>query len=104
MTAHFIARVVQSLYDKIDIDAMLKEFDGIEKYQHERVSDEWTNRQITNKAYIRWVMACGTLEAFCRKNIGKFKETELVYRWAKQQCDQQNILLNRQRLFGSLQK
>jgi hypothetical protein len=101
MTAHYIARVVQSLYEKINIDEMLAEFEGVNKYEKSGyLTDEWRNKQIKNKAYIRWAMACGLLERYCQMNMGKFKETELVYRWAKDCCIKQNNLINRWKMIG----
>jgi hypothetical protein len=100
MTANYIARVVESLYDKINIDEMLSEFEGIEKYTYDRLSDEWVNKQIKHKEYYRWLKACGLLETYCTMNMGKFKETELVYKWAKDCCIRQNNLLNEFRAYS----
>ena len=41
MTANLIAKVVESQYQKISIDALLSEFNGIERYKYGRLSDEW---------------------------------------------------------------
>jgi hypothetical protein len=98
MTAHFIARVVENLYNKIDIDAILEEFNGIKQYDDcGRKSDEWVNKQIKNKGYYRWLLACGKLEEYLYLNYATFEETELVYRWGKRVCNQRNYDLNKYR-------
>jgi hypothetical protein len=91
MTANYIARVVESLYNKLDINKMSAGWDKIKKYDDcGRVSDEWMNRSITDKTYIRWCMAINRLEEYCIKNYDTFEETELVYKWAKNVCEQRN--------------
>jgi len=97
MTADFIAKVVQSQYDKISVDEMLSEFEGIEKYQYGRLSDEWVNKQIENEQYHRWIHSCYLLEEYISSH-GDFKETELVYKWAKQLCERRNKMLNKRRM------
>jgi len=102
MTAHYIARVVESLYDKVDIDKMSARFNDIKQYNDcGRTSDDWVNRRITEKSYIRWCQAVGFLENYCRDNFTTFKETELVYKWAKNVCNQRNSLYNQWRAFGA---
>jgi hypothetical protein len=103
MTANYIARVVESLYNKVDIDKMSEGFDKIEKYSCGRLSDEWVNRQITEKSYIRWCFALATLEDYLRKNYETFEETELVYKWGKKICEQRNKDLNLHRMCGGYQ-
>ena len=101
MTANYIARVVQNLYNKIDIDKMCAGFDQLKKYEDSgRISDEWTNRRITEKSYIRWCQAISFLENYCRMNYTTFEETELVYKWAKSVCEQRTRDLNQWRQFG----
>ena len=101
MTAHYIARVVESLFDKVDIEKMSATFKGIKKYEDcGRVSDEWVNIRITEKTYLRWCQAVGVLETYCRQNFATFKETELVYKWAKNVCEQRNYEYNQWRAFG----
>lgn len=97
MTAHFIARVVENLYNKMDLDEMGKEFEGIEKYEFGRLRDEWVNKKIENRGYYRWVLACGKLEEYLRMNYATFEETELVYKWGKKVCEQRNRDLNEYR-------
>lgn len=102
MTAHYIARVVQSLYDKINIDEMNAEFNGIrQRNDCGRLSDEWVNKHITNKVFFRWLLACSLLEEHLYKNFTTFEETELVYRWAKKICDNRNNLRNLYRAYGN---
>lgn len=98
MTAHFIAKVVQSQYDKIDIDEMLAEFKGIEKYKYGRISDEWVNRRIDNEQYHRWIHSCYLLEEYLRRHFRTFVETELVYKWSKKMCEDRNKMLNKSRM------
>ena len=101
MTADYIARVVESLYHKVDIDKMSEGFDKLKQYDSPgRQSDEWVNRQITEKSYIRWCQAIGFLETYCRMNFTTFKETELVYKWAKRVCEDRSKLYNEWRAFG----
>ena len=101
MTADYIARVVESLYHKVDIDKMSEGFDKLKQYDSPgRQSDEWVNRRITEKSYIRWCMAIGVLETYCQHNFATFKETELVYKWAKRVCEQRNYEYNQWRAFG----
>ena len=95
MTAHYIAKVVESLYNKVNIDKMSAGFDKLKQYDSPgRMSDEWINRRITEKSYIRWCQAVGVLENYCRDNFTTFKETELVYKWAKNVCNQRNDMYN----------
>jgi hypothetical protein len=89
MTANYIARVVENLYNKLDIDKMSAGWDKLKQYECGRISDEWTNRRITDKTYIRWCMAINLLEDYCMKNE-TFEETELVYKWAKWVCERRN--------------
>ena len=101
MTANYIAKVVDSLYNKVDINKMSAGFDKLKQYNDcGRTSDEWINRSITEKSYIRWCQSITTLEDYCRKNLTTFKETELVYKWAKNVCEQRNNLYNQWRAFG----
>jgi hypothetical protein len=101
MTAHYIARVVESLYNKVDIDKMSAGFDKIKQFNDcGRTSDDWINRRITEKSYIRWCQAVGFLENYCRDNFTTFKETELVYKWAKRVCKDRNDMYNQWRAFG----
>lgn len=101
MTANYIAKVVESLYNKVDIDKMSAGFDKLKQYDSPgRMSDEWINRRITEKSYIRWCQAVGFLENYCRDNFTTFKETELVYKWAKNVCNQRNDMYNQWRAFG----
>jgi hypothetical protein len=101
MTANYVAKVVESFYNKIDIDKMSEGFDKIKKYDScGRVSDEWTNRQITDKRYIRWCFSISVLEEYMRKNYTTFTETELVYKWGKRICEQRNKEYNQWRVFG----
>ena len=93
MTAHYIAKVVESQYQKISIDEMLSEFDGIEKYKYGRVSDEWVNKKIDNDQYHRWLQACYLLEEYITRNFDTFVATELVEKWAKQFVATRNKLL-----------
>lgn len=101
MTANYIAKVVESLYNKVDIDKMSEGFDKLKKYEDcGRVSDEWVNRRITEKSYTRWCQSVGFLENYCRNNFTTFEETELVYKWAKNVCKQRNELYNQWRAYG----
>jgi hypothetical protein len=91
MTAHFIARVVDSLYQKMDVDAMINEFKGVKKYNDSgHITDEWYNQRIEEKSYYRWCKAIALLERYCRMNWETFEETELVYTWASNVCDARN--------------
>jgi hypothetical protein len=102
MTAHYFARVVESLYNKVDIDKMSAGFDQIKKYDSSgRMSDDWTNRRITEKSYIRWCMAIGAFEQYLRENYATFVETELVYKWGKRICDERNYELTMYRAYGN---
>jgi len=101
MTANHIAKVVESLYNKVDINKMSEGFDKLKQYDSPgRQSDEWVNRRITEKSYIRWCQAVGFLENYCRDNFTTFKETELVYKWAKRVCEDRNKMYNEWRAFG----
>ena len=101
MTANFIAQVVENLYHKVDIDKMSEGFDKIKQFDSPgRVSDDWVNRRITEKSYIRWCQAIGLLETYCQQNFATFEETELVYKWAKRVCDDRNIKYNQCRAYG----
>lgn len=98
MTAHYISKVVQSQYDKISIDEILSEFNGIKKYEYGRFSDEWVNKRIENKQYHRWLDACYLLETYLKRHFESFVETELVYYWAKNICEDRNKMLNKKRM------
>jgi len=97
MTANLIAKVVDSQYQKISIDEMNAEFNGIEKYKYGRLSDEWVNKRIDNEQYHRWIHSCYLLEEYIRCHFADFEETELVYRWAKYLCEKKNMLKNKWR-------
>ena len=99
MTANFFAKVVDNLFNKVDIEEMLNEFKGIEKYNPcGRKSDEWVNKSIENKDYIRWCMAIGLFETYLLKNFDTFQETELVYKWGKKICNMRNEERNKARM------
>ena len=99
MTANLIAKVVQSQYEKLNVDELLSEFSGIEKYDEcGRLSDNWVNRKIENEQYYRWLDACYLLQNYLERNFETFVETELVYYWAKGICEQRNKYLNRIRM------
>ena len=101
MTANYIANVVESLYNKVDIDKMSYGFDKLKQYDSPGYqSDEWVNRRITEKSYIRWCQAVAVLEDYCRKNFSNFEETELVYKWAKRICEDRNKMYNEWRAYG----
>ena len=97
MTANLIAKVVESQYQKISIDALLSEFNGIERYKYGRLSDEWVNKPIENEQYHRWADSCYVLEEYIRCHFADFEQTELVYRWAKDLCERKNMLVNKWR-------
>jgi hypothetical protein len=98
MTANLIAKVVQSQYEKLNVDELLSEFKGIEKYKYGRLSDEWVNKHIDNEQYHRWIDACYLLETYLKRHFQTFVETELVYTWAKDICEQRNKYLNKRRM------
>jgi hypothetical protein len=100
MTANYFAKVVESLYHKVDIEKMSAGFDTIKKYDFDRISDDWVNRQITEKSYFRWCEAVGLFESYLLKNYESFEETELVYKWGKNICDRRNSDFNRWRVSG----
>jgi hypothetical protein len=101
MTANYIAQVVENLYNKLDLDKMSAGWDKIKKYNDwGGMTDEWINTRITDKTYIRWCMAIGVLEDYCRKNYDTFEETELVYKWAKNVCDGRTEIYNKWRAYG----
>jgi hypothetical protein len=101
MTANYIAKVVESLYNKIDIDKMSEGFDKIKQHNHNgTTTDEWTNRRIAGRSYFRWCKSIGVLESYCKINFETFEETELVYKWAKHICKYRNDLYNEWRAFG----
>jgi len=97
MTANYIAKIVQREYEKLDIDDMLAEFKGIEKYKYGRVSDKWVNKKIQHEQYHRWAHACYILEEYIRNNFHDFEQTDLVYAWAKDLCEKKNRLFNKYR-------
>ncbi len=95
MKAHQLAEIVQNKFDAINIDEIQSQFQGINKYDNNgRISDEWNNKHIENEAFVQWIEACGELEMYLRVNLGTFKETELVYKWAKAICMRRNMLLS----------
>ena len=101
MTANLVAQVVQNLYNKIDINKMSEGFDKIKQFDSQgRVSDEWVNREIKEKSYIRWCHAIALLESYCKMNLATFQETELVYKWARRVCDDRNAMYNQWRAYG----
>jgi hypothetical protein len=100
MTSHYIARVVQSQFDKVDFDAIADKWKDIKREDYGRVSDEWVNRRIDNEQYYKWLRACNLLEEHIKRNFETFEQTELVYTWAKDLCIQKNNELNRWRQFG----
>lgn len=100
MTANYVAIIVQSMYDKINIDDILKEFkaiEGMKKYDDYGMTPEYQSFRIKNKAYNRWLESCYVLEAYLKFNFETFKETDLVYLWAKAICDRRNLWLNEKR-------
>ena len=95
MTSNYIAKVVESLYNKVDIDKMSEGFDKLKKYEDcGRVSDEWVNRRITEKSYFRWCQSINVLEQHLIDNYTTFEETELVYKWGKKICERRNKEFN----------
>jgi hypothetical protein len=102
MTANYIARIVQSMYDKINLDDILEEFkaiEGMKKYDRYGMTPEYQSFRIKNKAYNRWLKSCSVLECYLRSNYETFVETELVYMWAKETCDKRTIFLNNERAY-----
>ena len=102
MTANYIARVVQSMYDKINLDDILEEFkaiEGMKKYDNYGMTPEYQSFRIKNKAYNRWLKSCSVLEYYLRSNYETFVETELVYMWAKETCDKRTKFLNNERAY-----
>lgn len=97
MTANLIAKVVESQYQKVSVDELLSELNGIEKYKYGRLSDEWVNKHIDNEQYHRWIDSIYTLEKYIMCHFADFEQTDLVYRWAKDLCERKNMLLNRWR-------
>jgi hypothetical protein len=95
MTAHQLAEIVQNKFDAINIDEINAEFAGINKYEENgRISDEWQNKAIEDKAFVDWIKSCTELETYLRVNLGTFTETEMVYKWAKAICMRRNNLLS----------
>ena len=104
MTAHLIARVVQSQFEKVDFDAIIDKWKHIKRIDGSgRFTDEWVNRQIDDKQYYKWMKSCSLLEEHIKRNFETFEQTELVYTWAKDLCIQKNNELNRWRQFGTYQ-
>jgi hypothetical protein len=101
MTANHIAKVVESLYNKVDIDKMSAGFDKLKQYNDcGRTTDEWINRRIVEKSYVRWIQSMVVLEDYCRTNFTTFEQTELVYKWAKKICEHRNYKYNEWRANG----
>jgi hypothetical protein len=101
MTSNYVAKVVESLYNKLDIDKMSEGFDKIKKYNDcGRITDEWVNTKITDKSFVRWCKSIGVLETHLLMNYENFNETELVYKWGKRICEQRNWEYNQWRTFG----
>ena len=100
MTAHFVAKVVQSQFDKINLSEVNSEFDGLKKYDCGRLSDEWVNHRIQNKQFNRWMKSCGVFETYLRTNFSTFVVTDLVYEWGKDICDMRSKELNDYRTYG----
>lgn len=98
MTAHMIAKLVQIHYERLNIDEILSEFKGIEKYEYGRISDKWVNKEIENAQYYKWIRAWDLLKTYLRLNFSTFVESELVYRWAKDICEHRIQHLNKSRL------
>jgi hypothetical protein len=48
----------------------------------------------------RFSFGLNLLESHIRRNFSNFKETELVYKWAKDLCDSRNNLYNDYRASG----
>ena len=102
MTAHFIAQVVESYYDKLDLDKMAEPLKGIKKYRDcGRVNDDWVNARIVDPTYLRWCRAISTLESYMQVHYTTFQETELVYKWAKDICESRNRAMNEWRMRGA---
>ncbi len=100
MTAHFIAKVVQSQFDKVDFDSIASKWKGINKIDCGRMSDEWVNAKIEDDQYYRWIKACYLLEEYIKRNYESFDQTELVYLWAKNLCIMKNNDLNKWKQYG----
>jgi hypothetical protein len=104
MTAHLIAKVVQSQFEKINLDDIFSQWKDIKRIDGcGRFTDEWVNRTIDDKQYYKWMKACYLLEEHIKRNFETFEQTELVYTWAKNLCIEKNNELNRWRQFGGYQ-
>ena len=100
MTPHYIAQIVEREYNKLDINEMISEFDGIEKYKYGRISDEWQNKRIENQQFLRFIRAYYLLEDCIRLNYHDFVTTELVEKWCGNIIKSRNKMLNDYRAFG----
>jgi len=76
---------IEELNEKIIVDFI------DEKYKAIDVSvNEW-------KSVEQWVYSIGLLHFYLRVNFENFEQTEEVYRWAKELCDEKNIITNMRR-------
>lgn len=101
MTANFIAQVVENYYQKLDIDEMAAPWKDIpQRNEYGNLTHDWINRELKNPTYIRWCQAIGVLETYCCHNFETFKETELVYKWAKRVCERRNHAVNEWKAYG----
>jgi len=76
---------IEELNEKVIVDFI------DEKYKAIDVSvNEW-------KSVEQWVYSIGLLHFYLRVNFETFEQTEEVYRWAKELCDEKNIITNMRR-------
>lgn len=107
MTSNYIAKVVESMYQKINIDELMSDIQGIkmrdENYnltpEFQRCQFELSRGLSKNNDFNRWIKACYTLEYYLQKNFETFEQTELVYKWAKDTCDRQIRYKNHKRAY-----
>lgn len=109
MTANLIARVVESMYQKINIDELMSETQGVKMRDDSyNITAEFQRCQLkmsigktSQHPYNRWLASCSLLEEYLRQNPDTFVETELVYKWAKDTCDRRNHCKNLNRAWGT---
>jgi hypothetical protein len=112
MTANFIAKVVESMYNKINISelgrCLSNEIQGIKKENNYGLTPEFQNvkykvrmGKTSYPPYNRWVKANALLEQYLQDNPDTFVETELVYKWAKDTCDRRSQAKTINRAWGT---
>lgn len=77
---------IEELNEKVIVDFIEEKYEAIDVSEYKM------------KSVDEWVYSIGLLHFYLQLNFETFEQTEEVYRWAKELCEEKNTILNLRRV------